>query len=123
MKGRVATPDLTAAVLDPAAGLRGGRTVCQVVLTDIVPVVKAVRYTAGCRFGGIPCGTSHPVAFMSRADGTPTRLNPLACVLTWLRSRGPETGRGGGDAAPWRAGALVARMPFLKLFRTPSACG
>lgn len=38
-------------------------------------------YTADCRFGGVLIGTSHPVAFMSRADAVPTRLNSLALAL------------------------------------------
>jgi phosphotransacetylase len=48
--------------------------------------VKAIMYTADCRFGGILCGTTHPVVFMSRADSTQTRLNSLAYALKWLRS-------------------------------------
>jgi phosphotransacetylase len=48
--------------------------------------VKAIMYTADCRFGGILCGTTHPVVFMSRADSTQTRLNSLAFALRWLRS-------------------------------------
>jgi phosphate butyryltransferase len=40
--------------------------------------VKAIMYTADCRFGGVLRGTTHPVAFMSRADDVPTRLNSLA---------------------------------------------
>jgi phosphate butyryltransferase len=40
--------------------------------------VKAIMYTADCRFGGVLQGTSRPVAFMSRADDVPTRLNSLA---------------------------------------------
>ena len=40
--------------------------------------VKAIMYTANCRFGGVLRGTTHPVAFMSRADDVPTRLNSLA---------------------------------------------
>lgn len=205
MKGQVSTPDLMAAVLDPATGLRGGRTICQVVLMEIVPAgrcflladtgicvrptlaqkadileqsaavaralgaerprvalmaatesvsdrmpetldarelqrrneagefpgcvvqgplsfdlayaaeagnrkgvggpvagaaevmvfpdltsanltVKAIMYTADCRFGGILCGTAAPVVFMSRSDSTATRLNSLAYALRWLRS-------------------------------------
>ncbi len=43
--------------------------------------VKAIMYTADCRFGGILIGTSHPVAFMSRADTVATRLNSLALAL------------------------------------------
>jgi phosphate butyryltransferase len=39
--------------------------------------VKAIMYTAQCRFGGVLCGTSHPVVFMSRADTTETRLRSL----------------------------------------------
>jgi phosphotransacetylase len=35
MKGRISTPSLMAAVLDPMCGLRTGRTVCQVVLMEI----------------------------------------------------------------------------------------
>lgn len=205
MKGQVSTPDLMAAVLNPAAGLRGGRTICQVVLMEIVPAgrcflladtgicvrptlaqkadileqsaavaralgaerprvalmaatesvsdrmpetldarelqrrneagefpgclvqgplsfdlayaaeatgrkgvggavagaaevmifpdlssanltVKAIMYTADCRFGGILCGTAAPVVFMSRSDSAATRLNSLAYALRWLRS-------------------------------------
>jgi phosphotransacetylase len=48
--------------------------------------VKAIMYTADCRFGGILCGTTHPVVFMSRADSTQTRLNSLAYALKWLRA-------------------------------------
>jgi phosphotransacetylase len=43
--------------------------------------VKAIMYTADCRFGGVLRGTTHPVAFMSRADDVPTRLNSLAMAL------------------------------------------
>lgn len=43
--------------------------------------VKAMMYTADCRFGGVLCGAACPVAFMSRADDTPTRLNSLALAL------------------------------------------
>ncbi len=35
MKGRIGTPDLLRAVLDPADGLRTGRVVCQVVLMEV----------------------------------------------------------------------------------------
>jgi phosphotransacetylase len=42
MKGRIATPDLLRAVLDPDCGLRAGRVICQVVLMDVT--------TAGRRF-------------------------------------------------------------------------
>src|SRR5262249_21692572 len=37
MKGQIATPALLRAVLDPAAGLRTGRVICQVVLMEIRP--------------------------------------------------------------------------------------
>ena len=43
--------------------------------------VKAIMYTADCRFGGILRGTTHPIAFMSRADDVATRLNTLALTL------------------------------------------
>ena len=46
--------------------------------------VKAIMYTADCRFGGVLCGTSCPVVFMSRADNTTTRLNSLALTLRML---------------------------------------
>lgn len=43
--------------------------------------VKAIMYTADCRFGGVLVGTRVPVVFMSRADDTPTRLRSLAYAL------------------------------------------
>ena len=46
--------------------------------------VKAIMYTADCRFGGVLCGASSPVVFMSRADTTTTRLNSLALTLKLL---------------------------------------
>jgi phosphate butyryltransferase len=46
--------------------------------------VKAIMYTADCKFGGILRGTSAPVVFMSRADSTETRLNSLALALRFL---------------------------------------
>lgn len=46
--------------------------------------VKAIMYTADCRFGGLLRGTSAPVVFMSRADSTRTRLNSLALTLAIL---------------------------------------
>lgn len=49
--------------------------------------VKAMMYTAECRFGGYLCGTSAPVVFMSRADTTVTRLNSLALTLQMLHAR------------------------------------
>jgi phosphate butyryltransferase len=50
--------------------------------------VKAIMYTADCRFGGVLCGASCPVVFMSRADTTATRLNSLALALNALRRVG-----------------------------------
>jgi phosphotransacetylase len=47
--------------------------------------VKAIMYTADCRFGGILRGTTAPVVFMSRADTPGTRLNSLALALAVLR--------------------------------------
>lgn len=47
-------------------------------------VVKAIMYTADCQFGGILCGTTAPVVFMSRADSTETRMNSLAYALSVL---------------------------------------
>ena len=46
--------------------------------------VKAIMYTADCRFGGVLKGTTAPVVFMSRADTTATRLNSLALSLRIL---------------------------------------
>ena len=46
--------------------------------------VKAIMYTAGCRFGGVLKGTACPVVFMSRADSVETRLNSLAYAIHLL---------------------------------------
>jgi phosphotransacetylase len=46
--------------------------------------VKAIMYTADCRFGGVLCGVRCPVVFMSRADTTATRLQSLALALRLL---------------------------------------
>ena len=43
--------------------------------------VKAIMYTADCRFGGVLGGTIAPVVFMSRADTPETRLRSLALAL------------------------------------------
>jgi phosphotransacetylase len=43
--------------------------------------VKAIMYTAECRFGGVLCGASCPVVFMSRADTAATRLHSLALAV------------------------------------------
>jgi phosphotransacetylase len=47
--------------------------------------VKAIMYTADCRFGGVLCGAACPVVFMSRADTTATRLNSLALALNLVQ--------------------------------------
>ena len=49
--------------------------------------VKAIMYAANSRFGGMLCGTSAPVVFMSRADDVTTRLNSLAYTLKILHKR------------------------------------
>ncbi len=49
--------------------------------------VKAIMYTAPCRFGGVLCGATCPVVFMSRADTTATRLNSLALALKVIACR------------------------------------
>jgi phosphotransacetylase len=51
--------------------------------------VKAIMYTADCRFGGVLRGTSAPVVFMSRADAPGTRLNSLALALALLEEGAP----------------------------------
>jgi phosphate butyryltransferase len=50
--------------------------------------VKAIMYTAGCRFGGVLQGTAAPVVFMSRADSSETRLDSLALTLRILDHQG-----------------------------------
>ncbi len=47
--------------------------------------VKGIMYTADSRFGGILCGTSAPVVFMSRADSTETRLRSMSLALAVSR--------------------------------------
>lgn len=49
--------------------------------------VKAIMYTADCRFGGVLCGAACPIVFMSRADSTETRLNSLALTLRMLTAK------------------------------------
>ena len=44
--------------------------------------VKAIMYTADCRYGGVLRGAACPVVFMSRADTTRTRLDSMALALT-----------------------------------------
>ena len=53
-------------------------------LTSANLTVKAIMYTADCRFGGVLRGTAAPVVFMSRADTIETRLNSLALTLRIL---------------------------------------
>jgi phosphotransacetylase len=53
--------------------------------------VKAIMYTADCRFGGVLCGAACPVVFMSRADTTATRLNSLALALAVRQGAGPTS--------------------------------
>jgi phosphate butyryltransferase len=53
-------------------------------LTAANLTVKAIMYTANCRFGGILVGVRCPVVFMSRADSVQTRLNSLALALRML---------------------------------------
>ncbi len=48
--------------------------------------VKAIMYTADCRFGGMLAGVKCPVVFMSRADDAPTRLRSLALSLHVAKS-------------------------------------
>jgi len=43
--------------------------------------VKAIMYTADCRFGGVVRGASAPIVFMSRADSVETRINSIALAL------------------------------------------
>jgi phosphotransacetylase len=56
--------------------------------------VKAMMYTADCRFGGVLCGAACPVVFMSRADSTSTRLNSLAFTLRLLTMRSAKQEEG-----------------------------
>lgn len=53
-------------------------------LTSANLTVKAIMYTADCRFGGVLCGTTAPVVFMSRADDVQTRLRSLSFALKML---------------------------------------
>ena len=55
--------------------------------------VKAIMYTADCRFGGVLRGTTAPVAFMSRSDTAATRLNSLALALAILPGQDRASGR------------------------------
>jgi phosphotransacetylase len=76
---------------------RFGGSVCGAAEAMIFPdllaanlTVKAMMYTAACRFGGVLCGAACPVAFMSRADTSATRLNSLALALrVFISSKQP----------------------------------
>ena len=57
-------------------------------LTSANLTVKAIMYTADCRFGGVLCGAVCPVVFMSRADTTATCLHCLALALRLIAVRG-----------------------------------
>jgi phosphotransacetylase len=59
--------------------------------------VKAIMYTADCRFGGMLCGAACPVVFMSRADTTATRLNSLALALHAVRQATSARAEGEGS--------------------------
>jgi phosphotransacetylase len=56
-------------------------------LTSANLTVKAIMYTADCRFGGVLCGAACPVVFMSRADNVETRLRSLALALRLVQGR------------------------------------
>ena len=76
--------------------------------------VKAIMYTADCRFGGVLRGTNCPVAFMSRADDVPTRLNSLALALrlgSAHRSAGASIARTSVDRATLRHRVLNPCIP------------
>jgi phosphate butyryltransferase len=57
-------------------------------LTSANLTVKAIMYTAECRFGGVLCGAACPVVFMSRADSVETRLRSLALALRMVAASG-----------------------------------
>lgn len=67
---------------DPAFGLADVVLFPNLLAANLT--VKAIMYTAACRFGGVLCGAACPVAFMSRADTTATRLHSLALALAGL---------------------------------------
>jgi phosphotransacetylase len=62
-------------------------------LTSANLTVKAIMYTADCRFGGVLCGAACPIVFMSRSDATATRLNSLALALKLTTLNGDQTKR------------------------------
>ncbi len=79
---------------DAAAKKRVGGTVAGAADVMIFPnlvaanlTVKAIMYTADCRYGGVLCGAACPVVFMSRADTTATRLHSLALAVAMAARR------------------------------------
>jgi phosphotransacetylase len=67
---------------DPAFGIADVLLFPNLLAANLT--VKAIMYTAACRFGGVLCGAACPVAFMSRSDTTATRLHSLALALAGL---------------------------------------
>jgi phosphate butyryltransferase len=67
---------------DPAFGIADILILPNLLAANLT--VKAIMYTAACRFGGVLCGAACPVAFMSRSDTTATRLSSLALALGGL---------------------------------------
>ncbi len=53
--------------------------------------VKAIMYTADCKFGGVLSGTKCPVVFMSRSDSPQTRLRSLALALKTTQLERPSS--------------------------------
>jgi phosphate butyryltransferase len=59
-------------------------------LTSANLTVKAIMYTADCRFGGVLRNAACPIVFMSRADDPATRLHSLALTVSLERSKPPH---------------------------------
>ncbi|HEV3261965.1 MAG TPA: phosphate acyltransferase [Gemmataceae bacterium] len=66
-------------IVDPVAGAADIMLFPNLLSANLT--VKAIMYTADCRFGGVLCGAACPVLFMSRADTTATRLDSMALGL------------------------------------------
>lgn len=66
-------------VTSPVAGAADALAFPELLSANLT--VKAMMYTAPCRFGGNLFGVACPVVFMSRADSVATRLNSLALAL------------------------------------------
>jgi phosphotransacetylase len=73
---------------DPAFGIADVLLFPNLLAANLT--VKAIMYTAACRFGGVLCGAACPVVFMSRSDTTATRLNSLALALKASAGEAPE---------------------------------